>query len=97
MPAWTPPPSGITAWSPNTRRGWGWRRCAPRPGWDPGEAVHAVLHGDPILRIVEQEGECDCDLVVVGKHGASLAEKRLLGSVTSHVLAESAGDVLVSV
>jgi len=70
--------------------------CA-EAGLGPGEAVRVVLHGDPILRIVAQEGECDCDLVVVGKHGASLAEKLLLGSVTSHVLAESAGDVLVSV
>lgn len=56
-----------------------------------------VLHGDPSLRIVEQEQEWDCDLIVMGKHGESLLEEMLLGSVTKHVLAESQGDILVSV
>ncbi|MEO7854889.1 MAG: universal stress protein [Rubrivivax sp.] len=37
-----------------------------------------------------------CDLIVVGKHGRNVMEDLLLGSVTSHVLAESVGDVLVS-
>ncbi|MFC3457637.1 MULTISPECIES: universal stress protein [Massilia] len=65
-------------------------------GLAPADALPVVLHGDPILRIVEQEQECDCDLVVMGKHGAHLAERLLLGSATSHILDESAGDVLVS-
>ena len=56
-----------------------------------------VLHGDPTFRIIEQEQECDCDLIVVGKHGEGMLEELLLGSVTKHVLAESQGDVLVSV
>lgn len=56
-----------------------------------------VLHGDPTGRIIEQEQEWDCDLIVMGKHGESLLEELLLGSVTKHVLAESQGDVLVSV
>ena len=56
-----------------------------------------VLHGDPTFRIIEQEQECDCDLIVVGKHGESVLEELLLGSVTKHVLAESQCDVLVSV
>ena len=56
-----------------------------------------VLHGDPTLRITEQEQECDCDLIVMGKHGENFLEELLLGSVTKHVLAESQGDVLVSV
>jgi universal stress protein E len=56
-----------------------------------------VLHGNPALRITEQEQEQDCDLIVMGKHGESLVEELLLGSVTKHVLAESQGDVLVSV
>ena len=47
--------------------------------------------------IIEQEQECDCDLIVVGKHGESVLEELLLGSVTKHVLAESQCDVLVSV
>lgn len=56
-----------------------------------------LLHGDPRLRIIEQEQEEDCDLIVMGKHGKSLLEEMLLGSVTEHVLAESQSDVLVSI
>ena len=56
-----------------------------------------VLRGSPTLRITEQEQELDCDLIVIGKHGESLVDEWLLGSVTKHVLAESQGDVLVSV
>jgi len=39
----------------------------------------------------------DCDLIVLGKHGESMVEELLLGSVTKQVLAESQGDVLVSI
>ncbi len=56
-----------------------------------------VLHGDPASRIVEQEQERDCDLIVIGKQGESMLENLLLGSVTKHVLNESQSDVLVSV
>lgn len=56
-----------------------------------------VLHGDPTLRITEQEQEYDCDLIVMGKHGESMLEDLLLGSVTKRVLSESQGDVLISV
>ena len=41
------------------------------------------------------EQEVDADLIVVGKHGAHIAEELLLGSVTKHVLAESQCDVMV--
>ena len=51
---------------------------------------------NPSLAVIEQEQEADCDLIVIGKHGAGMVEDFLLGSVTKHVLAESAGDVLVS-
>lgn len=59
--------------------------------WEP-----CIVEGDASLRIVEQEQARDCDLVVVGKHGQSAAEDLLLGSVTKHVLAEGAVDVLIS-
>jgi len=59
--------------------------------WEP-----CVVEGDASLRIVEQEQETDCDLVVLGKHGQSVTEDLLLGSVTKHVLAEGSADVLVS-
>ena len=49
------------------------------------------------MGIVAQEQECDCDLIVMGKHGENLMEQLLLGSVTKHVLGESQGDILISV
>jgi len=51
---------------------------------------------DASVAIVEQEQELVCDLIIIGKHGQNMAEEWLLGSVTQHVLNESAGDVLVS-
>lgn len=66
-------------------------------GLTPRDSKLVVLHGDPTVGIVEQEQECDCDLIVMGKHGENLVEELLLGSVTKHVLAESQGDILVSV
>lgn len=64
----------------------------PPESWTP-----CVVEGEASQRIVEQEHEHDCDLVVLGKHGQSAAEQLLLGSVTKHVLAEGSADVLVSV
>ncbi|QDF98554.1 universal stress protein [Azoarcus sp. DD4] len=55
-----------------------------------------VLHGEPSTLILEQEQEQDCDLIVIGKHGQSMLEDMLLGSVTKHVLARAAADVLVA-
>lgn len=65
-------------------------------GLKPGHWEACVVEGDASQRIVEQEQELDCDLVVVGKHGQSAAEELLLGSVTRHLLAEGSADVLVS-
>lgn len=65
-------------------------------GVKPGEYDAVVIEGEPSQRIVEQEQEYDCDLVVLGKHGRSATEDLLLGSVTQHVLAEGSADVLVS-
>lgn len=66
-------------------------------GLDTSRARCLVLHGSPLLQIMEQEQEQDCDLIVMGKHGESVLEDLLLGSVTKHVLTESQCDVLVSV
>lgn len=54
-----------------------------------------IAHGDPAQQIIALEQEVDADLIVVGKHGAHIAEELLLGSVTKHVLAESQCDVMV--
>ncbi|KZE35173.1 nucleotide-binding universal stress UspA family protein [Crenobacter luteus] len=72
-------------------------RLADAAGLAPGEATPTVLHGDAWLRILEQEQEQDCDLIAMGKHGESMLEDMLLGSVTRHVLANAQSDILVSV
>lgn len=64
-------------------------------GLRPQDYEALIIEGDASQRIVEQEQERDCDLVVLGKHGRSVAEDLLLGSVTQHVLAEASVDVLV--
>ena len=65
-------------------------------GLAPSDWTPCLPHADASLAIVEQEQEKACDLIVLGKHGQNMAEELLLGSVTSHVLSESVGDVLVS-
>ena len=65
-------------------------------GLQPEQWEPCVIEGHAWQRIVEQEQEFDCDLIVLGKHGQSAAEALFLGSVTRSVLAESSADVLVS-
>ena len=65
-------------------------------GLAPFDWTPCLAHGDASLAIVEHEQELACDLIVIGKHGRHMLEELLLGSVTSHVLAECVGDVLVS-
>ena len=65
-------------------------------GMKPGALDACIVEGDALLRLVEQEQAQDCDPVVIGKHGQSMLEDLLLGSVTRHLLAEGAGDVLVA-
>lgn len=65
-------------------------------GLKPDDWEPCIVEGDASQRIVEHEHEKDCDLVVLGKHGQSVAEDLLLGSVSKHVLAEGSTDVLVS-
>lgn len=72
------------------------QELARSAGLEPSRWEACLTEGDAALRISELEQERDCDLVVIGKHGRSAAEELLLGSVTKHVLAEAAGDVLVS-
>lgn len=56
----------------------------------------AFLHGAATLRIIEHEQTMDADLIVMGKHGQSVMEELLLGSVTKHVLAHASSDVLIA-
>jgi|LNFM01.2.fsa_nt_gb nucleotide-binding universal stress UspA family protein len=70
--------------------------AAAAAGLRPGDWQPCLVMQDASLAIVEQEQETDCDLIVIGKQGQGVVADFLLGSVTKHVLAESAGDVLVS-
>lgn len=69
---------------------------AESAGLKPSEWTLCTPYAEASLAIIEQEQELDCDLIVIGKHGTNMAEELLLGSVTKHVLADAAGDVLVS-
>ncbi len=64
-------------------------------GLNPADVASVILKGDPMLRIIEQEQELDCDLLVVGKQGETVMEALLLGSVTQHVLQRAQSDVLI--
>lgn len=70
-------------------------RLVAEAGLDSGRVSARVIHGPTSRVILAQEQERDCDLIVMGKHGQGVMEDLLLGSVTKHVLAEAAGDVLV--
>ena len=60
--------------------------------------VHtAIASGEHIPSALRERAlALDADLVVVGKHGKSIAEQLLLGSVTLHLLSECPCDVLVA-
>ena len=49
----------------------------------------------PWVHILSLEQEQDCDLIVIGKHGANAVEELLLGSTTNAIAAESGSDVLI--
>lgn len=69
---------------------------AAASGLKPSDWESCIVEGDASQKIIEHEQEKDCDLVVLGKHGQSVSEDLLLGSVSKHVLAEGSTDVLVS-
>jgi len=58
------------------------------------EVATTVTHGFPATAVLEAAA-VDVDLVVVGRHGGSASEERLLGSVTRNVLYHAVCDVLL--
>lgn len=58
-----------------------------------GRTVEA--HGDPADMIVQQAKEAGADLIVVGTRGLNLAQRALLGSVSTKVVHHAPCDVLV--
>jgi nucleotide-binding universal stress UspA family protein len=72
------------------------RRFIGESGVETGRLRHSVAYGDhPPTALREKAAEIDADLVVAGKHGRSIGEQLLLGSVTLHLLSECGCDVLV--
>ncbi len=57
--------------------------------------AYAVQYGGASRVILAKEEELSADLIIIGKHGRSMVEEWLLGSVMRHVLADSKCDVLV--
>lgn len=66
-----------------------------RAGLPDTVAQHVLVHGAPSERILAQEDEQDCDLIVMGRQGQTEVEDVLLGSVSRRILAEAEADVLV--
>lgn len=62
---------------------------------DPCRYHIIVEHDDAAPLILAKEAAFSADLIVIGKHGQSLIEDTLLGSVTRHILSDSKCDVLV--
>ena len=62
----------------------------------PAAAVQSVVvHGDASVQILDQQQLQGCELIVIGKRGQGPFEELLLGSVTTHILSQAKGDVLV--
>lgn len=66
-----------------------------RAGLPASPGAYALAHGSPPERILAQEDDQDCDLIVMGRQGQSRLEDLFLGSVSRRILAESEADVLV--
>jgi nucleotide-binding universal stress UspA family protein len=54
-----------------------------------------VVNAPPARAFIECSQRHDCDLALVGKHGTSIMEALLIGSVTKHLLNELNHDILV--
>jgi nucleotide-binding universal stress UspA family protein len=54
----------------------------------------ALETGDPAATIVEYAGDIDADVIVLGTHGRSGVERRLIGSVAERVVRQSPCPVL---
>lgn len=69
---------------------------AAEAGLLPGnDHMRLVMHGHPARRLLEAARACSADLIVMCKHGLSITDELLVGSVTRQVLSEAECDVLV--
>lgn len=63
---------------------------------DGGRFERCLAHGYPAAAILKQAVDAGADLIAVGKHGGSVLEERLLGSVAQNILYNASCDVLLS-
>ena len=69
---------------------------AVQAGFDDASAARTLVrHGYPAPVLIEESQRLGAHLLVVGKHGASVLDERLLGSVTLNVLHHAPCDVLL--
>jgi len=66
-------------------------------GLDPATVSSQIGYGYPPEILQRELARSGAELLVVGKHGRSLTEELLLGSITQHALAKAPCDVLVAV
>lgn len=72
------------------------QQFAKDAGLDPMHDYHCLVpHGNAATRLLEAARHLKADLIVVCKHGISVSDELLLGSVTRQVLSEAECDVLV--
>lgn len=64
-------------------------------GLPPGRASRVIARAYPPRLIQDTASAARADLIAIGKHGGSMLEDLLLGSVTLHTLAAATCDVLV--
>lgn len=60
-----------------------------------GQYERRLVHGFPASAILEQAGLMQADLIALGRHGGSVIDERLLGSVTQNVLYNARCDLLL--
>jgi nucleotide-binding universal stress UspA family protein len=62
---------------------------------DPGITVnHVFLEGDPATEIIQYSRDAGIDLIVMGTHGRTGADRLLMGSVTEKVMRDAPCSVL---
>lgn len=73
------------------------KRFIETSGLDQQNVYRLIEHSRHVpTKLKEKIAEIDADLVIAGKHGKSLVEQLLLGSVTQYLLAECPCDVLIT-
>lgn len=81
--------------APGDRRQWQELLEQVRPANPNIGVTHVLLEGDPAAEVVRYAADAGIDLIVIGTHGRTAAERAPMGSVAERVMRESACSVLV--